>query len=212
MESEAYLEPGFDPNTLKVAELRGILLKHDVDYPSSAKKAVLLDLFNTHVAPKASSIRSNIRGVQASSRGMIDAGFTPEKAAITRRASSRRRTRGTTEDTTEEEVGADEELELPTTRRKSTARTPRRRTVEPEARVGDQTPATVRRPRKSAARQGLETPKRVEPEKEESPETPFSSYNPFQMGSPPLVKSLESDWRKVRVVPQVLDNWVLTVG
>lgn len=48
--AEEYLEDGFDPSTLKVAKLRGILFDNDVVFPSNAKKAELIDLFNKHVA------------------------------------------------------------------------------------------------------------------------------------------------------------------
>jgi hypothetical protein len=106
LDSEAYLEPGFDPNTLKVAELRGILLKHDVEYPSSAKKAVLVDLFNQHVAPQAKTLRNANTRIKPSAKGMINAGHTPErydfdKIGTTPRRSSR--PRGTVEDTTEDD-------------------------------------------------------------------------------------------------------------
>ncbi|KTW27584.1 uncharacterized protein T551_03083 [Pneumocystis jirovecii RU7] len=47
--SNDYLDEHFDVKSLRIADLRRILLEHDVDYPSSAKKQVLLDLFHKHV-------------------------------------------------------------------------------------------------------------------------------------------------------------------
>jgi hypothetical protein len=170
MDSEAYLEPGFDPNTLKVAELRGILLKHDIDYPSSAKKSVLLDLFNQHIATRAQTLRTTSARVKPSTQGMIDAGFTPEKNDIhaTPARRVRRSTRGVTEDN--------------------------------EPALNENTPpATGRKPRKSMTRLPMDevaTPHR-EAEAEEA-DTPFSSFNPFQMGSPQLaVKGSDPDRRRV---------------
>ncbi|KAG5519484.1 hypothetical protein PMAC_002111 [Pneumocystis sp. 'macacae'] len=47
--SKDYLDENFDVKSLRIADLRRILLEHDIDYPSSAKKQVLLNLFHKHV-------------------------------------------------------------------------------------------------------------------------------------------------------------------
>lgn len=203
MESEAYLEPGFDPNTLKVAELRGILLKYDVDYPSSAKKSVLLELFNQHVASRAQKLRTASARVKPSTEGMIDAGFTPEKNDIhaTPARRPRRTTRGVTEDHTEE----DDDAPPKSTRKPHGRASSRRRTVDVEP-VQDENqlpPSAVRKPRKSMTRLLMDevaTPyRKVEPEESD---TPFSSYNPFQMGSPPMpIKSPDPERRRTVGVP-----------
>ncbi|ODQ77059.1 hypothetical protein BABINDRAFT_163792 [Babjeviella inositovora NRRL Y-12698] len=72
MENEAYLEPGFDPTSLKVAQLRGVLLAHDIDYPSSAKKADLVGLFKKEVLPKAAALLAKHKSVNASDQGIIN--------------------------------------------------------------------------------------------------------------------------------------------
>lgn len=196
MENEAYLENGFDPNSLKVAELRGILLKHDVDYPSSAKKSILVDLFNANVATKATKLRASRARVSASDEGMINAGFTPEKneiGATPRRV--RRTTRGATEDANEEE-------EANAGARRST-RTPSRKRVDND--VQDEIdmpppPSTVRKTRKSIARFPVDDV--VTPGRQiaaEDPDTPFSSHNPFQKGTPSPAKSPDPERRRVGV-------------
>ena len=168
MDPEPYLAPGFDPNTLTVAKLRGILLKYEVDYPSSAKKSVLLDLFNTHIAPRAASLRA--AAVAPSTFGMIDAGATPEKNEVGA-TPARRRTRARDDDDRRRTIQPADDDDL---------RTPRRRS-DPAADDAP-TPATVRKTRKSLARQlGA-------PEADTPPDTPFSSYNPFQAGSPPAAE------------------------
>ncbi|OUM52967.1 hypothetical protein BVG19_g2205 [[Candida] boidinii] len=53
MDNKEYLEPGFDPKSLTVANLRSILLEHDIIYPSSAKKSDLVELFKDQVTPNA---------------------------------------------------------------------------------------------------------------------------------------------------------------
>ncbi|KAI5797943.1 Man1-Src1p-C-terminal domain-containing protein [Peziza echinospora] len=71
-EDPPYLQPGFDPQTLKVAELRGLLLEHDVDYPSTAKKAQLVDLFNEHIATHSRTILGARGKVNANTRKIVD--------------------------------------------------------------------------------------------------------------------------------------------
>ena len=64
METDDYLLPNFDPTSLRVAELRRILLFHDVNYPSSAKKADLVHLFLDNIPPKAPTILQKKRTVR----------------------------------------------------------------------------------------------------------------------------------------------------
>src|SRR5271156_3370424 len=70
-EDTEYLQPNFDPTTLRVADLRRILIFHDVDFPSSAKKAILVNLFLDHVTPKAKGILQKKSRVRPSSKGII---------------------------------------------------------------------------------------------------------------------------------------------
>ena len=56
MDDEAYLPPNFDPNTLRCADLRKILLFHNVDYPSSARKPQLVQLVIDEVLPAVPKI------------------------------------------------------------------------------------------------------------------------------------------------------------
>ena len=70
-EDTEYLQPNFDPTTLRVADLRRILLFHDVDFPSSAKKGQLVNLFLDHITPKAKGILQKKSRVRPSSKGII---------------------------------------------------------------------------------------------------------------------------------------------
>lgn len=208
---ESYLEPGFDPNSLKVAELRGVLLKHDVDYPSSAKKSLLVELFNQHIVPEAARLRSANTLVQPSSHGMIDAGFTPEKSVLdpTPRR-NRRSTRGLTAELTTEDD--DERNFLKST----TARTPRKRAADGESASNENIPpppSTARRTRKSMAIQPDENPAEADNFADEiSPtvqDVPFSSFNPFQKGSPspPFdARSPYKDRRKTTGTPSTVSK------
>ena len=70
MDEQAYLEPDFDPSSLTMPRLRSILVAHNVNYPSSAKKGQLVELFNENVRPQARQIRSANARVKRTSRGI----------------------------------------------------------------------------------------------------------------------------------------------
>ncbi|GAA6060125.1 hypothetical protein JCM10212_001422 [Sporobolomyces blumeae] len=67
-----YLLPGFDPSKAKVAQLRGILLEHDVPYASNAKKPDLVALFNSKVKPLIPRLNADLSAVRASDDGVLD--------------------------------------------------------------------------------------------------------------------------------------------
>jgi hypothetical protein len=62
----------FDPGHLKIAELRGILLKHDVPYTPTAKKAELVQLFQKNVYSKAEEILELHRQLKPNAKGIIN--------------------------------------------------------------------------------------------------------------------------------------------
>ncbi|KAJ2851193.1 inner nuclear membrane protein enriched at telomere/subtelomere region [Coemansia brasiliensis] len=61
MSSERYLEAGFDYHTLNMPTIRNILNKHEVAYPSNAKKNELLEILQKNVIDKASKLRKEAR-------------------------------------------------------------------------------------------------------------------------------------------------------
>lgn len=65
-----YLE--FDPKSLKVAQLRGILSEYDISYPSNAKKTDLIKLFNDEIKPNASE---HLQQYEKSIKNLNDVGF-----------------------------------------------------------------------------------------------------------------------------------------
>ncbi|KAJ2779230.1 inner nuclear membrane protein enriched at telomere/subtelomere region [Coemansia interrupta] len=54
-----YLEAGFDAAALKVSSLRNILVKHNVDFPSNAKKPELVAIFGRKIAARAAKLRKD---------------------------------------------------------------------------------------------------------------------------------------------------------
>jgi Fe-S-cluster formation regulator IscX/YfhJ len=72
MEDNNYLEPDFDPNTLRVVDLRKILVKHQVPFPASAKKTTLIESFNDSIKTSSATLRAARDNVRSSSRGIVN--------------------------------------------------------------------------------------------------------------------------------------------
>ncbi|WWC87298.1 uncharacterized protein L201_002186 [Kwoniella dendrophila CBS 6074] len=70
-EPEVYLAEGFDPNSLRVPQLRSILLAYGHGYPSSAKKADLLEGFEEHVMSQAPALRAAAKKIKPSGKGIV---------------------------------------------------------------------------------------------------------------------------------------------
>ncbi|KAK0252458.1 hypothetical protein B0A54_05714 [Friedmanniomyces endolithicus] len=202
MDEQAYLEPGFDPGSLTMPRLRSVLVAHNVNYPSSAKKSQLVDIFNESVLPQARSIRTANARVKRTSRGIED---VPKSQATTE---------------SEEE---EEEIRPPPATTRSSRRTTRARTdelpdVAPTPRSSrhstappDETPrrASSKHARPADVQEEPETARRVSKKvrpsatvvKDDEGEggSPFSAENVFQSGSspPPLVpRSRDTERRR----------------
>jgi hypothetical protein len=91
-----YLQEGFDARSVTVPRLRSILVTHNVDYPSTAKKSQLVELVNDHVLSQAAKLRAQRAKAKRSSLGFINAGSADdsnvwdEQVARSRPSSSRR--------------------------------------------------------------------------------------------------------------------------
>ncbi|KAF2711400.1 hypothetical protein K504DRAFT_475262 [Pleomassaria siparia CBS 279.74] len=173
-----------DANKIKVPELRSILLKHQVNYPSSAKKAVLVDLFNDQVLPQAAMIQRTQARTKRSTRGIED---VPSSASTT------------TTDDADEDVD-DTVLAPPSTVRRTSRRRTMRASEEPATTPAprSRTPARTvpikhargsdvdadERPAVRRSRKSTVTPsaKQFAPVDDDSP---FTQENPFQKGSSP---------------------------
>lgn len=68
----AYLLHDFDPRAVKVADLRGILLAHDVPYASNAKKSDLVAAYEKSIRPQAARLLAELQAVRASDHGVLD--------------------------------------------------------------------------------------------------------------------------------------------
>lgn len=203
-----YLKTGFDPASLTVPRLRSILVSHDVEYPSGAKKPQLIQIFTDKVVPQSRKILATRARAKRTSMGIVDAD-SQESTTTTE----------TTDATGDEEAL----MPPPPTPRTRTRRTPSRRVEESESdvavsrsptkrasRVSSKHPRasdtetdtvvegiqrSVRKTRKSEVPapvpvQTLPTPRikseEVDDRRVSGKDSPFTYDNPFQSGSSPI--------------------------
>ena len=69
-DEDVYLQPGFDPATLRVPQLRGLLLQYTGDPHSGVKKPELVRAYKTLVQPQAAAILAARSRVTPSDRGI----------------------------------------------------------------------------------------------------------------------------------------------
>lgn len=207
MDEQAYLEPGFDPSSLTIPRLRSILVAHNVNYPSSAKKGQLIDLFNDHVLPQARKLRNANARVKRTSRGIENVPATQSSvdedeleeelqappSAATR--SSRRSTRARTEEA--------EDVIAPTPRgtRGSTAPPDHlsRRVSGRSVRKyeGDDAGHDAKRPASRRSRVSAAVTPSAREQRGRDDESPFSNENVFQSGgSPPPPTNRDTERRR----------------
>jgi hypothetical protein len=199
-----WLEPGVDANKITVPQLRRILLTHDVQYSSSAKKPELVGLFNSTVAPQAEKFLRDFGRTKRSTRGIQD---VPSSSAST----------ATTEDTEDETLLAPTPATTRRTTRRTTSRAP---TEEAEVRApraktpsraipakhsrateaeADERPA-VRRVRKSVTPAVREPSPEPETWHRSGVDSPFTQENPFQSGSSPTAPDTAARDRRRRTM------------
>lgn len=207
MDDQEYLEPDWDPASVTIPRLRAILVAHNISYPASAKKAALIEIFNTSVLPQARKIRAQNARVKRTSRGIED---------IT---TGRRGTGARDADDDESDSSAPTPASV-----RSTRRSTRSRTEEP-LEVPEHTPRSIRHstaPPQSARRASSKharqseplreedeepTPKRTAPRRsmatpstryESAEDSPFSNNNVFQKSgnTPPEPRTVDHDRRR----------------
>lgn len=72
IEDIQYLDQGFNPRKVKMADLRGILLANDVGFSLAAKKRELVEIFLQTIASRAEELRLKRSSVVASSAGIVN--------------------------------------------------------------------------------------------------------------------------------------------
>ncbi|KAK1960811.1 hypothetical protein LY78DRAFT_533400, partial [Colletotrichum sublineola] len=67
-----YLQPGFDPNSIRVEDLRRIFVTHEIKFSWTLRKNALVDLFKEKVEPRACATLKKREETKASAKGITD--------------------------------------------------------------------------------------------------------------------------------------------
>ena len=210
-ESLDYLQTGFDPSSLTVPRLRSILVNHNIDYPSGAKKPQLIQIFTDNVLPQSRKILSARARARRTSKGITDADSQDSTVGgdedlmppppTPRARSSRKPSAKAKSD--------DSETEMPSTR-SPTKRTPRpssKHARPSDTETGTEADGVKKTVRKSRKSEAVMVPTPVAPPPRirledlaegaggSRRESAFTYDNPFQSGSSPP-SGLESGERK----------------
>jgi len=208
-----YLSPSFDPASLTVPKLRNILLIHEVDYPSSAKKPQLIQLFNENVVPRAKKILADRAKTKRSARGIVDVPSSQVSAVDESHAveepkpKPKRGGRRTTTRQLEPEGDTTSIPSDPPSSRGRSVKHARASEVEPEE-----------KPKKGRPRKSVATPL-VKDESQDpaswhqyNDDSPFTNENPFQSGSSPPPPIERGDKRRTTLEPEQREKRKSTAG
>lgn len=214
-----YLQPDFDPASITVPRLRSLLVRHNVQYPATAKKAQLVEIFNENVVPQAKRILDRRAKAKRSSMGITNVdnsvGYSVASTEDMRPPPSASRSRGRPKKNPASAASSftapsEEPEQTPQPRNTS----PRKRQVRSTSRqLGysdtdtDSQYDTRRSTRKTSRRLDLTPQQEVKVEDESEtdtflakqtphPDTVFSTENPFQSGSSPLASETPTNRRR----------------
>lgn len=201
-----YLQPSFDPSSVTMPRLRNVLMTHDIQYPASAKKTQLVDIFNQELKPKARKLLAARDKVRRTSKGITDMpssqegtvnGDSEERGSMppppVPKVSEQRKSR----------KSAGRALDDTVSGSPSKARASSRGSSSKHARQSDTEtePESPKRPAVRKTRKSTATPElKLDELGEDLPVRPpirggaFSDENPFQSGSSPLTE--EANRRK----------------
>ncbi|KAI0195931.1 Man1-Src1p-C-terminal domain-containing protein [Astrocystis sublimbata] len=203
-ESLDYLQPGFDPKSLTIPRLRSILVAHNVTYPSTAKKAQLVELFHEKVVPQSKKILDARARAKRSSLGIFDADSDsvssssiplnehdtlappPARPASTRRSRSPRKAAAPRVKSEEPDLEPPMPPPIPSSPSKRASRYANRQVSVSDSETGPEQDASavLKRTRPAA------TPKLKTEESDglfRRTSDVFTSDNPFQSGSSPAL-------------------------
>ena len=200
-----FLAPDFDPQAVTIPRLRSILLQQNVNYPATAKKGQLVDLFHQKVAPNLKKLRKAHQRTQPTTRGIEDLFVNgdedaePGSVAQSVEATPRRSSRNSVPRKTDPSV---------TPSRRSSAAVSSRAATEDRSRASVSLDARESSERQSRAHRRRTRHSAVAPiikEEDESTsevpytrndDSPFSSDNPFQNGSSPTLPPTKGERRR----------------
>ena len=198
-----YLQPSFNPNTITVPRLRNIFMTHEIQYPPSAKKPELVEIFNQELKPKAKKLLAARDHVRRTSRGITDmsssqgstvnGGLDDGSSMLAPPTHQSRKPKISGHETSEDGFQGSTSTTTALGERRSSSKHTRQSDTETEPELPKRT--SGRKSRKSGAitRVKVEEPE-DRPMRPALPESAFSDENPFQSGSSPL--AMENRRRK----------------
>lgn len=202
-DTDDYLQEGFDPRSVTIPRLRSILVTHNIDYPSTAKKPQLVQLVADHVMPQVPKLRTQRARAKRSSYGIVNAGSAedtntwddhelppprpaPRRSVSPRKSSARIRAQDQESDTASHPRSALRRSSRSASRQLSHADADND-SVSEVSRPTRRSRRIVTPQMKSESDEGEEQAEELQPPQEESV---FTDDNPFQSGSSPAaVKS-----------------------
>ena len=192
-----YLQEGFNPRSVTMPRLRSILVTHGVDYPSTAKKAQLVQLVEDKVLPQAPKLRAQKARAKRSSMGIVNAGSAEDTGTwddhdlappSTSRPSTARRSKSPRKSSTRiKSEEPDDAAGLRSTSKRS-ARSVSRALSHADDAPEYERPKSSRPSSRRTSRRTVTPQIKDESEDDEVPlgdESVFTDDNPFQSGSSP---------------------------
>ncbi|KAG7839638.1 hypothetical protein KL942_003249 [Ogataea angusta] len=168
MDSVEYLDPDFDPHKVTVPRLRSILIDRQIDYPSSAKKSELIQLYEEYIRPNAAKWLEEYKKSIETSVEIEEANSSPKKSAKSSRNSTPdKRSRRSLSPAPDQTVPQKRGSEAATPRRKKLHR--RNRNAEESAVSDDAESPTVSRMEEGKPNKSIKSPLSLEKFESESP-------------------------------------------
>lgn len=195
-----YLSPNFDPASLTVPRIRAILVSYDINYPASAKKPQLIEIFTNELVPRSRKILAAQSRIRRTSQGITDmpssqegtndgdedeetGSMLPPPVPSTTKRKSRKSTRAVSDDNTPE---APTSNGRPSSSRKRSSKHARQSDTETDP-DGETRQPTARKTRRSEITPTVKIAEPADPAKRPPMRSSaFSDENPFQSGSSPL--------------------------
>ncbi|KAH6659998.1 Man1-Src1p-C-terminal domain-containing protein [Truncatella angustata] len=205
-DSLEYLQPGFDAKSLTIPRLRSVLVAHNINYPTNAKKAQLVEIFDDQVRPQAKRILDQRAKAKRSSKGISDAESSqetsnpfhePEDLPVPPPSARARRSASPRKASARIKSEEPEHMLMPPARSPSKRTSPSRR-QPPQTSDTDDAPAyggSLRTPRARQAQPVLK-PEISDEGFFRRESGAFSSENPFQSGSSPPTEKTPSSRRR----------------
>ncbi|KAG7801238.1 hypothetical protein KL944_003645 [Ogataea haglerorum] len=168
MDNVEYLDPDFDPHKVTVPRLRSILVDRQIEYPSSAKKSELIQLYEEYIRPNAAKWLEDYKRSIENSVEIDEANTSSKRSAKSSRNSTPdKRSRKSLSPAPDQTVPQKRGSEAATPKRKKLHR--KNRNTEENAVSDDAESPTVSRMEEGKPTNSMKSPLSLEKFESESP-------------------------------------------